>query len=518
MAGPRCRSMMCVRTYIAKHVRMAEHVKRNRAIFLISTVLCLFFLGVGSVCASLHMTLEEDRIWLDAEQVSIHSLMERFAHLGVRVRMDPSIDDRITARFGGVDLERALSQLLDSYGYILIWDMLDGPLGRLPRLSEIQVFRPGRPEQAQDLFQDPETFRVVQAGDGSGVEFIADEIIIGFALGSDPRAIRILIREIGGSIVESIPELGIYRIRLPPGSNILAIVDQLRRNPLVGAVEPNYAYRLPRPVSETGRNASGTGIARPPSRDAAPVAVLDSGLTRLAELEGFIAGGFNALQPDQDAADRAGHGTQMALIASGVTPPGGVVAGQGVPVLGIRTFDDNGVTSNFAMMRSVLHAASEGARVLNLSWGSPVASEFLEMSMAAARRRGMILVAAAGNEPLGRPVYPAGFDGVVAVSAVLPDGTPWPQSNFGDFVTVAAPGTATFPIGFEGAPGAYVGTSIASAFVSHALGLYMQKHPRATPQQAILALRAAVQGDSGGRNPHTGSGVLDAAALQRLLQ
>lgn len=496
------------------------HPRRHWVRFSFIVGLCCLFQLNGAFAgnSSLHLMLEDDRIWLEADQASLHDVLERFAHLGVRVQMDPAVKGQITAQVGGADLERTLSRLLESHGYVLIWDVLDGPLGQMPRLAEIQVFRPGNANDAAPMFAKSGNFRVLQAGDGSGIEFIADEIVIGFAPGSDTHAIRQLIREIGGTIVESIPELGIYRIRLPPGTNILALVEQLRRNSLVAAVEPNYAYRLPPPATETASRESGQGSVRRPPGGAAPVAVLDSGISHLTELEGFIAGGFNALQPGLDSMDTAGHGTQMALIASGVIAPGGGMANEGVPVLGIRTFDDHGVTSNFAMMRSILHAASEGASVLNLSWGSPVASEFLEVSMAAAHRRGLILVAAAGNEPLNQPIYPAAFDSVIAVGAVLPDGSPWPHSNFGDFITVAAPGTATLPVGYQGGPGSYAGTSIATAYVSYALALYKQRHPNATPAQAIRALEAAVRVGGNARDPHVGAGVLDAAAMERLLR
>ena len=494
--------------------RFIQSFRRSWGIFV---SICLLG-SVISSSAALHLVLEEDRIWLDADAVPLQEVLQRFAHVGVGVRMDLSIDVRISAQIGGADIEQTLSRILDSFGYVLIWDVMEGPLGQMTRLAEIQVFQPGQPERAKNLFEDDVLFRVMRAGDGSGVEFIADEIVIGFSSDSDSRAIRQLIRQIGGTIVESIPDLGIYRVRLPPGTNVLALVDQLRRNQLVAAVEPNYAYRLPRPDQQGERRSTPPGMASRPANPASPVAVLDSGLTHLAELDGFIVGGFNALQPDQAPADTAGHGTQMALIASGVVPPDGVAPGEGMPVLGIRTFDDNGVTSNFAMMRSILHAESEGARVLNLSWGSPVPSEFLQHSLDTAHRRGMVLVAAAGNEPVNQPLYPAAFPNVVAVSAVTSDGSPWPQSNFGDFITVAAPGTASFPVGFQGAPGTYAGTSIASAYVSHALGLFMQQNPRATPDQAVRALNAAVQTDGAEHNPHLGMGILDAAALARLLQ
>jgi hypothetical protein len=125
----------------------------------------------------------------------------------------------------------------------------------------------------------------------------------------------------------------------------------------------------------------------------------------------------------------------------------------------------------------------------------------------------MIVVASAGNEPTGRPVYPAAYPEVISVSALRADGTPWERSNYGSTVTVSAPGTASLPVGHEGPPGNYAGTSIASAYVSHQVAQYLTVHPRANTRAVEAALRAAV---SPGAETRYGFGRLDGQAAQRL--
>ncbi len=500
-----------MRTSIAKPSRLAS----------LRAALVAFLVALSALSATaFEMRLEDDRIWLQARNLELLDLMERFAHLGVEVEMDPTISDRINARVTAANLEATLTDLLSDYAYVLIWDVLEGPLGRMSRLAGIRLFRPGQSEAAETIFAEQDQFRVARAGDGSGLEFIADEIIIGFVPGSNPHAVRRLIHEIGGTIVEGLPELGIYRIRLPPGTNILALNERLNRNPLVAVSEPNYVYRLPDLPSGDRRLAAEVGMARSPVSGASPIAVLDSGITLIEGLERFVVGGYNALQPDRDPTDTAGHGTQMALIASGAVVPHGAADGDGMPVLAIRSFDDAGVTSNFAMMRSILHAASEGAGVLNMSWGSTVNSEFMASTIGAAQENDLIVVAAAGNDGQGVPMYPAAYDGVVAVGAALPDGQPWPMSNYGDHILIAAPGQASFPVGYGGEPGAYAGTSIASAHAAHALGRYRAEHPAATADEAVAALIRAVEAEEeeAGRDPFLGHGVLTPAALERYLR
>ncbi len=501
---------MCMRTSIAN---------RHSIHSLKAVVTALLVVIASSSASAFQMRLEDDRVWLQARNLDLMDLMERFAHLGVDVEMDPTISARLNARVENASLESTLTDLLSDYGYVLTWDILEGPMGRMSRLAGIRVFRPGEPDAMETIFTEQDQFQVARAGDGSGIEFVADEIIVGFAPGSNPRAIRQLIHEIGGTVVESVPELGIYRIRLPPGTNVLALNERLKSHPLIAVAEPNFVYRLPELQSAGQGSASQIGSTRSPGSGTSPVAVLDSGIRLVGGLDRYVQGGYNALHPDRDPIDTAGHGTQMALIASGAVTPAGASDGEGIPILAIRSFDDAGVTSNFAMMRSILHAASEGAAVLNMSWGSPVNSEFMATTIAAALRNDLVVVAASGNDGQAVPLFPAAYDGVVAVGAVLPDGRPWPQSNHGDHVLLAAPGQADFPIGFGGRPGAYSGTSIASAHVSHALGRFRARHPRASAAQSVQALIRAVEAENeAGRDQFIGHGVLTPTALERFLQ
>jgi subtilisin family serine protease len=151
--------------------------------------------------------------------------------------------------------------------------------------------------------------------------------------------------------------------------------------------------------------------------------------------------------------------------------------------------DDNGFTSNFTIMGSIDFALKHGARVMSLSWGSETRSDFLETALHDARSKGLIVVASAGNEPTGKPVYPAAFSSVIGVGALAPDGKSWANSNYGDFVTLYAPGFATLPVGYKGDPGAYAGTSISAAYVANLIADYLSAHTEATTQEVLEALR-----------------------------
>lgn len=458
--------------------------------------------------------IEGDRLTVRARQVPLRDILKEFAHADVTVKMDPAIDVLITGSCRYTPMEEALDALLEPFSYVLYWEVVPGPLGDLPRLTEIQVFTPGQRDAARPMPGDDGPFRVTRAPSG-GPAFVADEILLTVKAGTPLQAFRTLLAQVGGTVVSSVPGLGVYRVRLPAGTNIPDLVAQLARNDLIQEAQPNYVHELPAPGAAENPEDTPARTAPTPPAGAPRLAILDSGLRAGSQADGIVVGRYDALNPGSTLGDTAGHGTQMALVAAGsVSPKGTSNSDEGVPLIAVRAFDDRGLTTDFTLMRGLTYALDQGARVINLSWGSETDSGFIANAVAYAQSRGAIVVAAAGNEPTGRKSYPAAYAGVVAVAALDARGQPWNKSNFGDFVDLAAPGSATMPIGYQGPAGAYAGTSIASAYVARELALYLNRHPTATANQAIQAVRDAL---SPGFTNY-GKGTLDADAVARLRQ
>ncbi|MFT5499433.1 MAG: thermitase [Kiritimatiellia bacterium] len=298
----------------------------------------------------------------------------------------------------------------------------------------------------------------------------------------------------------------------------------MENHPNVSAVEPNYVTDTGEPgqtlVSENPDAGAKTVTPLLAKEGASLVAVLDTGLSADVPMGDLIKGSLDATQPGTPIADSSGHGTQMAMIASGMIQPSSAHASdaQGIPLVAIKAFDAEGNTTNFSIMESIAYAQEQNARVLSLSWGSPTDSRFLEDAIDAAREANMFVVAAAGNEPDGQVIYPAGYDGVIAVAALGQDGSLWENSNYGSFVDLAAPGHAEFPVGHNGPAGYYAGTSIATAYVAGAISRYLTAHPAATEAQVMQALNGSLT-DAGpdGTDSRYGKGVLDDAAMQKFL-
>lgn len=465
----------------------------------------LTLLGAVEPASALFFRLEGDRLWLQARQTPLAEILDQFSRVGVDVRLDPAVQSTVTGAIRGENLDVALENLLEGYDYLLTWKRLRGPLGRVPKLKEIQVFLPGHSAAARPRPKKPSRFEATRGVTGTAPEFVKDELLVGVRPGTTYAQFQDLLDQIGGMIVDADAATGVYLIRFPPGTNVEALLAQLARDPLVAHAELNYVARLP---SGFAGAAGRLPAVSPPADGSIPVAVLDSGLDPAAGLGPLVSAGWDAVAPDRALADPDGHGTQMAILASGALAADGLATAAAVPLVSVRAFDEDGQTSNFAILQALAYAAQAGAKVVNMSWGSGTDSEFLRASVQTAAAQGLLLVAAAGNEPTGQPVYPAAYLETIAVGGVTADGQPWADSNSGDFVDVAAVVSATLPAG------SYVGTSISSAAVANALARYLNLHPSATADQARAALVAALSPAAGAG---LGAGTLDAAALQRLL-
>ncbi|OQX23674.1 MAG: hypothetical protein BWK80_24755 [Desulfobacteraceae bacterium IS3] len=428
-----------------------------------------------------------EKFSLHADKTPLKNILQRIAESGVTVRIDPELNPDISASFEDRDIQKGLDSILKTLNHVLIWDSVEVAKGRIFKLAEIQVFQPGKKERMKKLKKNSALAVVKNPKDGS--LFVKDEILLRLAPGMSFSEFKKLIEKIGGTIIEKNSALGIYKIRLPENTDVPALTDMISKYPGIRKAEPNYAYHIGI-AKELFPSLLGDAAVSP-SKGAAPVAILDTGLAQVSGLDNLVTASLDALNPDEPISDAQGHGTQMALIASGLIQPYGTTAASEnyPPIISIKTFDENGFTSNFGIMRSLDFAIENGARVASLSWGSETESEFLEEALTYAESKNLIVVAAVGNKATGKPFYPAAYSSVIGVGALKPDGSSWENSNYGSFVDISAPGFASLPVGYKGDPGAYAGTSISTAYTANRIAGYLSEHPKATKLQVLAALK-----------------------------
>jgi subtilisin family serine protease len=194
--------------------------------------------------------------------------------------------------------------------------------------------------------------------------------------------------------------------------------------------------------------------------------------------------------PGEDANDPIlAHGTHVAGIVGAVannTVSGEYnVAGtlwncQLMPVRsGNLTVDEYGnETSSFtatAIAKGLYYATENGAQVINMSFGGYSASNcsVYARSIRYAHEQGVVLCAAAGNDDVFTPAYPASLDNVISVAATDKNDKKAYFSNYGDTVDISAPGVDILSTVLDDKYAEYSGTSMACPFVSGAAGLIL---------------------------------------------
>jgi hypothetical protein len=177
--------------------------------------------------------------------------------------------------------------------------------------------------------------------------------------------------------------------------------------------------------------------------------------------------------PDDPGSTVAGHGSFIAGLIALMAPD--------CRIMPLRVAPTSGETDSFTVAEAVKYAADHGANVINLSMGSSDVPDLLKDAIEDARRRGIIVVAAAGNENSeAPPQFPSSDSGVLAVAAVDSTGHKAMFSNFGSHVDVTAPGEhliSSFPGQSENDYAMWSGTSFAAPLASAEAALILSAFP-----------------------------------------
>jgi serine protease len=409
-------------------------------------------------------------------------------------------------------------------------------------------------------------------------------ILVKYRSATSPRARAAAARAAGGlDPVATAPHTRL--LRLAPGVSMSAALRAVRRRADVAWAVPDYRARLSGGLIPNDRgdgaqagdwqqlqwNFSGPfGVNAPQAwanldADGAPggkgviVAVLDTGVAyanhgrfvRSPDFSrhGFVAG-YDFIAHDRFPEDRNGHGTFVAGTIAEATNNHYGLTGLAFAsrIMPVRVLDSQGEGEASTIAEGVRFAVNHGAQVINLSLefsSNVTASDIPELIEALhyARRRGVLVVAAAGNEGHTAIAYPARAPDVVAVGASTEHGCLADYSNDGSGLTLVAPGggadanlpgdpnchpeepagrdiyqvtfTGSSPRRF-GMPSGYEGTSMAAPHVAATAALIIAsgvlgRHP--TPAQIVARLRATARKLGGGGDEALyGAGLVDAAA------
>lgn len=324
-------------------------------------------------------------------------------------------------------------------------------------------------------------------------------------------------------ITQNVKQLGYLVVKLLKKNNLQKVTQAFQKNSKVLSVERSVMYKtfsVPAdPKVKDEYHLSMLNIAKAQQlagKKKVKVAVIDTGIDQNhPELKGKVLPSYNVINPMNHGAPDL-HGTHVSgiIAAAKGNGIGGYGINPNVEILPIDVFDRDGLTTDYTIAQAVLYAASHGAKVINMSLGSPFPSTILKEAVDTAIQKGVTVVAAAGNDAEAYPNYPASYEGVIGVGAVNNKKQLSWFSSYGPSVDLVAPGEDIYaPIydyekksSFE----MLSGTSMASPMVAGVASLLLSKHPNLKPAQVEYILEHSAK-DLGakGYDIKYGNGLVD---------
>jgi hypothetical protein len=360
-----------------------------------------------------------------------------------------------------------------------------------------------------------------------------DEVLVGFAANTNPQAVIAIAQgqrlALLGIHRLALIDTTLYRFRITDGRSVPAVIASFGSDSRISRAQPNYVYAAQ--DEATKGDATKADMAVQVDGDPAQyvlgkldiplahamargsgvlIAVIDSTIDAShPDLRGVVAGRFDAVK---SPAQPHRHGTAMASAIAARGRLSGIAPA--AKILAVRAFDPTAVgaiSTTTRLLDSLQWASDSGARIINMSFAGPADPRLRDM-VAAARRKGLTLIAAAGNDgPTAPPAYPAAYPEVIAVTATDADDHAFRQANHGAYLAVAAPGVDILVAAPNGGYDFTTGTSVAAAHVSGLAALLLERYPSLTPAalEAIL-LRTSTDLGTPGRDEEFGAGLVNA--------
>lgn len=258
---------------------------------------------------------------------------------------------------------------------------------------------------------------------------------------------------------------------------------------VVAVVDTGIDYTHPELRDNVWLNRGEVGAWEPPAALAAVTSCRDKSCNGIDDDgNGFVddVAGWDFVNEVPLPYDVHGHGTHISgIIASQPANNVGMVGVcPQVSIMALKYYDNSGLGYNNLQntVRAIQYAIRMGAHIINYSGGGSEPAPSERAAVDEARKKGILFVAAAGNEGRNNdqfPYYPASYplDNIISVASMAKDNQLLPSSNFGArTVHVAAPGLSvlsTLPLGKFGTMS---GTSQATAFVTGAAALLASQY------------------------------------------
>ncbi|HEU4796796.1 MAG TPA: S8 family peptidase, partial [Pyrinomonadaceae bacterium] len=344
---------------------------------------------------------------------------------------------------------------------------------------------------------------------------------------------------------------GIEKWELPAGKDPKAATLEILANPQVDFAEPNFLiskddltpndpqFNEQWALRNTGQSGGQFGSdinathawETTKGSESTVVAVIDSGIdfthpdlvnnqwTNPRPSEAGDVHGWDYVANSGEIKDEQGHGTAVAgiIAAEGDNSAGITGVMWRASLMSLRVLNNTGTGDVAAAVEAIDYAATQGAHVINMSWGTTGESLALKDAVERAIRRNVVVVCSAGNggkDLTTTPYYPASYalKGLITVAGSDSSDQLGSWSNFGSGVTIAAPGTDISTTKMGGGYWNVTGTSAAAPIVSGIAGLLKTVRGTANAQAVSKAITDGARQSVSLQGKVASAGIADASA------
>ena len=415
---------------------------------LLLLVLLFGFQSVHAAEDSLLWQKDKNIVTADISNAQLRPTLERVARAtGWQVYVEPGLSHSVSAKFKDQAPGDALRHLLGDLNFAVI------PQTNAP--SRLYVFHTTMKSATQRI--------EVAESDASKSRIIKNELIVKLKPGAK---IDDIARALGAKVVGRIDSMGAYRLQFEDPAAADAARDQLASNSNVASVDNNYSIdrpTMPHQLSSAPLPPPSLQLKPPADNGRIIVGLVDTAVQPLGgNLDSFLLKQVSVAGDAKLDPNTPDHGTSMAetmlrglqAITKGSTS---------VQILPVDVYGPNTATTTFDVANGIVAAVNGGAKIVNLSLGSYDDSTFLHNVIQDVSKQNIALFAAAGNQPVTTPFYPAAYPEVTAVTAVSQNQIA-DYASRGTFVSLGAPGTSI--VYFNNQPYYVTGTSASSASIS----------------------------------------------------
>ena len=391
------------------------------------------------------------------------------------------------------------------------------------------------------------------AADAQGPLVVPGELIVGFEDDASKSAQSKALAQAGATKAEAFPQIDVAVVKVA-AARAADATKLLLANPRVRYVEPNYRVRTMATPNDPSfgqlwglHNTGQTGGTPDADIDAPEAWELETGSSSVVvgvtdtgvdfshpdlaaqqwvntgencgsgdpgvvcaqrsdgvdnDTNGYVDDwrGWDFANNDNNPVDDHDHGTHVSGTIGAVGDNATGVAGVNwnVKIMALKFLDQTGFGDTAGAIGATLYAANNGAKVSSNSWGGGPFEQSLLDAIEYGASRGMLFVAAAGNDSSNNDTtvsYPSGYASEAIVSVAATDHADQLAffSNYGvTSVDLGAPGVNVLSTVRNGGYQSFSGTSMATPHVSGVAALLKARFPGASPYALKAMLLSTV--------------------------